>query len=162
MPSFKQANRMSFGSATIQGVFSSGGGVIPSPAFSKIVTIPTITAFTVNSGNSGYTYILSSIGAVITLPSVASSAGCNWTFKMGAANGTTAWTITAPANTLRGSVHEGATTAGVTSLIMAGNAGTTVAFSTTALQGDWLNISSDGVSYYVSGLGGAAASFAVA
>ncbi len=124
--------------------------------------IATITAFTATVAESGTTYVLASIGAVITLPAVASCAGCYWRFVMGAANGTTAWTITPATSVLRGLVTMAATTVAGVNLIMAGNAGATVAFTTTALAGDWIDITSDGVSFYVRGLGCAAASFAVA
>ncbi len=150
------------GSATTQGAFSSGGGTVPSPLFHKIISVPTVTATTVTPATSGSIYSLASVGAALTLPPVLAGGGCTWRFRMNANNGTTAWTVTAPAGTLKGAVLMGATTAAADVLIMAANAGATVAFTATALAGDWVQVEGDGISYYVSGVGAAAASFAVA
>ena len=152
------------GTASTQNFFASGSGTVPATllGLTKIRKINTTQTFTANVNDSGSTYVLASIGAVITLPAVASAAGAQWNFVMGAANGTTAWTITPATSVLRGSVNMGATTTAGTFLIMAGNAGATVAFTTTALAGDWLTITCDGANFFVKGQGGAAASFAVA
>lgn len=150
--------------ASTQNPFASYGGTLSVPLLFKqpVSKQTTATAFTVSPAQSGTLFSLPSVGAVITLPAVASSAGSIWKFVLSAANGTTAWTVTAPANTLKGAVLMGATTATSTVLIMAGDAGTSVAFSTTALAGDHIEVTSDGTYYYVSGVGAATASFTVA
>lgn len=152
---------MASDTASTQNPFGSSGGTVLPPNFSltPIQTATTATAFTVRPNQSGTCFILPSVGAVITLPAVASCVGCNWRFTMGANNATTAWTITPATSVITGSLYAGATTTDVTNVVQKA-AAANCAFTTTALAGDTIDVVSNGVTFFVRGTGGAAASFA--
>lgn len=124
-----------------------------------MIAIPALTAFSVLPEHSGYTFTLAADGAAISLPPVAASLGCYWRFIMGATNNTNPWVISSTSgNIIQGVLGMGATAGALDSFtkVNAGN----VDFTITAEVGDWIDITSDGVRFYVRGMGGEAASFA--
>jgi hypothetical protein len=153
---------MASDTASTQNPFGSSGGTVLPPNFSltPIQTATTATAFTVRPNQSGTCFILPAVGAAITLPAPASCVGCNWRFTMSANNATTAWEIgvTGGVSVITGSLYSGATTAGVNNVVQKA-AAANCSFTTTALAGDTIDVVSNGVTFFIRGTGGAAASF---
>ena len=107
-------------------------------------------------GDTGKTIFLDAVGEAITLPPVADSAGVRLKFVVTAAVITSAWTIVADAAKVYGSVTE----AGLVQLASAETTLTIV--HTKAIQGDWIELESDGTNWYLSGQFSVAASFTTA
>jgi hypothetical protein len=108
-------------------------------------------ATTLSAADSGRHYSLNAAaGAQITLPAVATSAGINFRFTVQALFATTAWTIKAASNVIQGGVI-------VNSVNVPGADENTITFSASAdTIGDFVQLSCDGVYWYVSGVGTAA------
>jgi hypothetical protein len=111
---------------------------------------------TLTPGDTGKTIFLDAVGEAITLPAVADSAGVRLKFIVTAAVITSAWTIAADSAKIYGSVTE----AGLVQLASAETTMTIV--HTKAIQGDWIEIESDGTNWYLSGQFSVAASFTTA
>jgi hypothetical protein len=150
---------MSSDSASTQNPFCSSKGTLAASGLSltPIIQAPTVTAFTARPDQSGTTFVLASIGATITLPAVGTCAGAHWKFVMGANGGTTAWVLTPGTSVLCGSVVQAAS--GSSGVIKNYANAATLTISTTSLVGDAVDITCDGVKFYVQGIGGATASF---
>ena len=111
---------------------------------------------TLTVADSGKTIFLDAVGEAITLPAVADSAGVQFKFVVTAAVITSAWTITADAAKIYGSVTEAG-------LVQLASAETTITIvHTKAIQGDWFTLESDGTNWYVAGQLSVAASFTTA
>ena len=106
------------------------------------------SATTLTAADSGRHYSLNAAaGAQITLPAVATSAGLNFRFTVQALFATTAWTIKAATNVIQGGVI-------VNSVNVPGANENTITFSASAdTIGDFVQLSCDGVNWYVSGVG---------
>jgi hypothetical protein len=109
------------------------------------------SAITLSAADSGKLFSLNAAaGAQITLPAVASSAGLNFRFTVQALFATTAWTIKAATNVIHGGVI-------VNSVNVLGADENTITFSASAdTVGDFVQLNSDGVNWYVSGVGATA------
>lgn len=110
-------------------------------------------ATTVVASKTGTTFVLTTSGtdgAAVTLPGVA--IGLNFRFVTGAAFATTDWTIVSATNTIEGS----ALVAGAH--IPAENENTISIVATAETIGDFVDIWSDGTSWFVSGVGETAGS----
>ena len=105
-------------------------------------------ATTLTAEDSGKSFTLNAAaGAQITLPAVATSAGFNFRFTVGALFATTAWTIKAATNKIQGGVI-------VNSVNVPGADENTITFSAAAETiGDFVQLYCDGTNWYVSGLG---------
>ena len=112
-----------------------------------IASVRTLTA-----SDSGKVITLSAAsGAAITLPSVAID-GFNLKVIVGAAFATTNFTIVAPTNKIQGGAI-------VNSVFVPASDENTISFVATAETiGDYINIVSDGINFYVDGVGAAAGS----
>jgi len=109
--------------------------------FEKTVAISADTTLT--AADSGKTYLLDAIGEAITLP--APYDGCKFKFLITAAIATSSWVITATDALISGSVTE----AGLVQLAAAETAITIV--HTKSIAGDWIELVSDGTSWFLSG-----------
>jgi hypothetical protein len=109
------------------------------------------SAITLSAADSGKLFSLNAAaGAQITLPAVATSAGLNFRFTVQALFATTAWTIKAASNVIQGGVI-------VNSVNVLGADENTITFSASAdTIGDFVQLNSDGVNWYVSGVGATA------
>ena len=109
------------------------------------------SAITLSAADSGKLFSLNAAaGAQITLPAVATSAGLNFRFTVQALFATTAWTIKAASNVIHGGVI-------VNSVNVLGADENTITFSASAdTVGDFVQLNSDGVNWYVSGVGSSA------
>jgi len=101
-------------------------------------------AKTLDTEDSGKEFVLKAAGGVaITLPPV--QTGLNYKFTTGLAFATTPFVITSTTSVIQGSV----TVAGV---VIAGINENTITFAETVESlGDWVEIWSDGVNWYISG-----------
>ena len=110
------------------------------------------SAITLSAADSGKLFSLNAAaGAQITLPAVATSAGLHFRFTVQALFATTAWTIKAATNVIQGGVI-------VNSVNVLGADENTITFATAAdTIGDFVELNSDGVNWYVSGVGATAA-----
>jgi len=106
------------------------------------------SAITLSAADSGKLFSLNAAaGAQITLPAVATSAGLNFRFTVQALFATTAWTIKAATNVIQGGVI-------VNSVNVLGADENTITFVASAdTIGDFVELNSDGVNWYVSGVG---------
>jgi len=106
------------------------------------------SAITLSAADSGKLFFLNAAaGAQITLPAVATSAGLNFRFTVQALFATTAWTIKAATNVIQGGVI-------VNSVNVLGADENTITFVASAdTIGDFVELNSDGVNWYVSGVG---------
>jgi hypothetical protein len=109
------------------------------------------SAITLSAADSGKLFSLNAAaGAQITLPAVATSAGLNFRFTVQALFATTAWTILAASSVIQGGVI-------VNSVNVLGANENTITFSASAdTIGDFVQLNSDGVNWYVSGVGASA------
>jgi len=109
------------------------------------------SAITLSAADSGKLFSLNAAaGAQITLPAVATSAGLNFRFTVQALFATTAWTIKAATNVIQGGVI-------VNSVNVLGADENTITFVASAdTIGDFVELNSDGVNWYVSGVGATA------
>lgn len=113
-----------------------------SPREGKIDTIT--AAKTVRNDETGTSFVLNAAaGVAVTLP--AAEAGLNYKFVVGAVFATTNWTVVAPANVIEG--H--ALVAGAP--VAAANENTISFVSTAESVGDYVDLISDGTSWFVSG-----------
>ena len=115
----------------------------------QVGVVETITgATTLSAEDSSKVLILkAAAGAQITLPAVADAAGQNYRFIVGQLFATTAWTIKAASNVIQGGVN-------VNSVNVPGADENTITFSASAdTVGDFVDLTSDGTNWYVSGLG---------
>ena len=115
----------------------------------QVGVVETITgATTLSAEDSSKVLILkAAAGAQITLPAVADAAGQNYRFIVGQLFATTAWTIKAASNVIQGGVI-------VNSVNVPGADENTITFSASAdTVGDFVDLTSDGTNWYVSGLG---------
>ncbi len=110
-------------------------------------------ATTLTSGASGSTlFMKAAAGKAITLP--APAAGFKLKIVTGAAFATTAWTVVSTGANIRGGAI-------VNSVFVASAGTTTITFSASAETiGDFIELTSDGTSYFVTGVGAAASSIA--
>jgi hypothetical protein len=106
------------------------------------------SATTLSAADSGRHFSLNAAaGAQITLPAVATSAGLNFRFTVQALFATTAWTIKAASSVIQGGVI-------VNSVNVPGANENTITFSASAdTIGDFVQLTCDGVNWYVFGLG---------
>lgn len=109
------------------------------------------SAITLSAADSGKLFSLNAAaGAQITLPAVATSAGLHFRFTIQALFATTAWTIKAATNVIQGGVI-------VNSVNVLGADENTITFVASAdTIGDFVELNSDGVNWYVSGVGATA------
>lgn len=122
------------------------------PADGVGVGVKTLTgAAALTPADSGKLIVLkAAAGAAVTLPAV--QAGLNFKIVVGQAFGTSAWTITALTKVIQGSVIvDGTDVEGANEDII------TFAHAADSV-GDHVNLVSDGVNWYVSGIGSTAAS----
>ena len=110
------------------------------------------SATTLSAADSGKLLSLNAAaGAQITLPAVATSAGLNFRFQVQALFATTAWTIVAATAVIQGGAI-------VNSVNVASANRNTITFATAAdTIGDFVQLTCDGVNWYVSGVGHTAA-----
>ena len=110
------------------------------------------SATTLSAADSGKLLSLNAAaGAQISLPAVASSAGLNFRFQVQALFATTAWTIVAATAVIQGGAI-------VNSVNVASANRNTITFATAAdTIGDFVQLTCDGVNWYVSGIGHTAA-----
>ncbi|WP_299116928.1 hypothetical protein [uncultured Winogradskyella sp.] len=123
------------------------GSRIPFAESGELNFVETITAAkTLKVEDSGKTFILdAAAGAEITLPALAS--GLNYRFIVGSAFATTNWTIVSSTSVIQGNVL-------VAGAHVAGSDENTISFVATAESiGDYVNLTSDGTNFYVSGSG---------
>lgn len=111
------------------------------------------SATTLTQSDSGKVLFLkAAAGAAVSLP--APSAGFNVRIVTGQAFATTAWTVVSTGANIRGGAI-------VNSTFVASAGTTTVTFSASAETiGDFIELSSDGTSYFVTGVGALASSIA--
>ena len=115
----------------------------------QVGVVETITgAITLSAEDSSKVLILkAAAGAQITLPAVADAAGQSYRFIVGQLFATTAWTIKAASSVIQGGVI-------VNSVNVPGADENTITFSASAdTVGDFVDLTSDGTNWYVSGLG---------
>lgn len=112
--------------------------------------VTTISAeATLDANDSDKTFVLSADeGAAITLPSPTS--GVKYKFVVGAAFATTAWTIVADANVIEGGAIVDST------FVPASNENTITFAHAAEAVGDFVEIISDGTSWFVNGVGAGA------
>jgi len=105
-------------------------------------------ATTLSAADSGRLLSLNAAaGAQITLPAVATSAGLNFRFAVQALFATTAWTIKAASSVIQGGAI-------VNSVNVPSANRNTITFSASAdTIGDFVELTCDGVNWYVFGLG---------
>lgn len=110
------------------------------------------SATTLSAADSGKLLSLNAAaGAQILLPAVATSAGLNFRFQVQALFATTAWTIVAASNVIQGGAI-------VNSVNVVSANRNTITFAHAAdTIGDFVQLNSDGVNWYVSGVGTTAA-----
>jgi hypothetical protein len=108
-------------------------------------------ATTLSAADSGRLLALNAAaGAQITLPAVATSAGLNFRFVVQALFATTAWTIKAASSVIQGGAI-------VNSVNVPSANRNTITFSASAdTIGDFVELTCDGVNWYVFGLGASA------
>lgn len=108
-------------------------------------------ATTLSAADSGKLLSLNAAaGAQITLPAVATSAGLNFRFAVQALFATTAWTIKAASSVIQGGAI-------VNSVNVPSANRNTITFSASAdTIGDFVELTCDGVNWYVFGLGNSA------
>lgn len=113
-------------------------------------SVSVTTAYTVSLNDSGKVLKLNAAaGAAITLP--AATDGFNVRIMTALAFGTSAWVITAPASTIEGHVL-------VNGAVVAASNENTITFAHAAdALGDYVDLYSDGTSYFISGSAATAA-----
>jgi hypothetical protein len=115
----------------------------------QLANVEAVTgATTLTAEDSGKVFILkASVGAQITLPAVATSAGLRFKFIVGQLFATTDWTVKSATNVIEGSVLvNGAHVAGVDE--------NTISFVASAESiGDFAELVCDGTNWYVNGSG---------
>ena len=120
--------------------------------------IPTVSltgATTLTKADSGKTFILNgaTAGAAITLPSAAKMGnGFNFKLRVGAAFATTAWTIVATADIMRGGINELEVDTGSDGPLASSGSGTTMTLvATTETVGDVYEFQCNGTLLFISG-----------
>jgi hypothetical protein len=99
---------------------------------------------TLTDAHNGAVVLLDAVGEAITLP--APSAGYKVKFILTADTATSDWVITAT-----GAIIEGSVTAGGIVVLAAAETAITIDQSAGPLHGDWIELISDGTSWFVSG-----------
>ena len=113
-----------------------------------VLTISAITTLT-RTDHSGKLLVLNAAaGKALTLPAVATSAGCQFKFMLGAVYATDDWTITsAEGDNIEGAIM-------VASTVVDANAADVITFDASATAeniGDWVSLECDGTYWYVDG-----------
>ena len=120
------------------------GGVEAKTVLQEIVTPTAATTLTV-AQSGALISLTAAAGYAVTLPAVASSAGVHYRFVVGVVHATTDWVITSAGADIQGMVDE-------LSAIQAIINTTTINLElATATIGDWYDLYSDGVNWYVKG-----------
>ena len=127
------------------------GGVEVQSVLQEIVTPSAAQTLTVAQSGAVIS-LTAAAGYAVTLPAVASSAGVHYRFVVGVVHATTDWVITSVAANIYGVVDE-------LSTLQAVAGATTINLElATATIGDWYDLYSDGVNWYVNGHAAQAAS----
>jgi hypothetical protein len=111
----------------------------------KVATITEATALSINDSGKEFT-LSGATGAEITLPPVTQK-GFKARFTVGLAFATTNWTIVSATNVIQGSADVNST------LVPASNENTISFVATAETVGDYIDIYSDGINFYASGVG---------
>ena len=127
------------------------GGVEVQSVLKEVVTPTAATTLTV-AQSGAIISLTAAAGYAVTLPAVATAAGVHYRFVVGVVHATTDWVITSVAANMYGAIDELSTiepVAGATTINLE---------LATATIGDWYDVYSDGVNWYVSGHAAQAAS----
>jgi len=115
---------------------------------SSVVDLTGATTITRDDHSGKLLVLNAAAGAAITLPAVATSAGCKFKFIMGQLIGTSDWTITsAEGDNIEGAIM-------VASTVVDANAADVITFDESADAdniGDWVSLDCDGTYWYVDG-----------